>query len=231
MIIFTHVPKTAGTVFRKALHPHYSMFNSYPRVAPWVTHPIQPLPEGTDLVFGHFWAGCYEGEHIMLIRDPIHRAVSNYFHFVKSAKESGTNLLMQAIERGEVSLRDWVMGNGPGDAIWQTFPQERPWNVMSRWIAGMPDPQVWFEKSLWNTMIESAKHRFIAIADSPQKLYDFLVERHGIESFQVGVDNVNPYNEGVDALDDESYGRLLVRNEIDTKLCQLVLNEGGLWCP
>lgn len=228
-LIFCHVPKTAGTAFRVALGEHLQMYNSYPRTDPLVTHPVQEVPEGTQVVFGHFWAGLYEGDHVLLMRDPVERAVSNYYHFLKAAEGLGNNLLMQAMRRDEVTIEDWIVGNGPGDSIWGDFPQERPWNVMSRWVAGIPDPQYWSDPSLWSKTMEGLRSRFVAIASHPQALFDYLGDRYGFEG-KVPEYNRNPANPGKAALSRDMYEILVERNLVDYRLFSMVNDAGGVLC-
>lgn len=174
---------------------------------------------------GHFWAGLYRGGHVMLLRDPVERAVSNFFHFVQSAERGiGTNLLMEAVGRGVVSLDDWALGRGPGDEIWPGYPEERPWNMMGRWIAGIPDPERWRDGSLWAEVV-SGLGRFDAIATDPQKLFEFM----GFEG-EVRRVNANPGNPGPGVLSRAARSELVVRNMVDYRLFDMVNEAGGLLC-
>jgi hypothetical protein len=88
MIIFTHVPKTSGTSFRKALvEPnippdriyHYAGLRKF----------VADRAFGQAFVFGHLPFGLHhlsrgETRYITFIRDPVDRAVS-FYHFVKDS--------------------------------------------------------------------------------------------------------------------------------------------------
>lgn len=229
LLVFCHVPKTAGTALRVAMGDHFQMYNAYPRTQANLTHPIQQLPDNTEVVFGHFWAGLYKGDHVLIMRNPAERAVSNYYHFLKAAEGVGNNLLMQAIRREEVSLGDWIAGNGPGDTIWPDYPQERPWNMMARWIAGIPDPHRWAYPDLWSKTMYGAQKRFAAVATNPQKLFDFLGKKHGFEG-TVPQYNLNPNNPGTEALSPAQHQQLIERNLVDFRLFDMVNQAGGILC-
>lgn len=111
-LFFVHVPKTAGTSFRKACENHFGSANSVYDYSPSSseTSPLvfESIYQNQDLLFfldamkknkinflsGHVNAGKYihlfEARNTLtFLRDPVQRIVSEYYHFVRHNNYQG----------------------------------------------------------------------------------------------------------------------------------------------
>lgn len=94
LLVFLHVPKTGGSTLRNVLLDQYG-----PRATAFADHERQDTPPAADAflslgpdrfrrleaVGGHFPYGIHESlgrpaRYVTLLRDPIARVISNYFH-------------------------------------------------------------------------------------------------------------------------------------------------------
>jgi hypothetical protein len=118
-VLFMHIPKTAGTSLRSVLHeivpPHERVY-LYPR-SPNLGVPAERFPELPQevrdqlrLVFGHFRFGIHEAlsqpaMYVTMIREPIDRLISLYYHH----RGSPTAAHHRAIVDGDLSLEDYLL--------------------------------------------------------------------------------------------------------------------------
>lgn len=86
-IISVHVPKTAGTTFKKVLHQVYSeetIFLDYPHRGPQRNRMLKREKPNIKVIHGHFPGNKYdlkfpEAKKIIWLRNPIERLISHYF--------------------------------------------------------------------------------------------------------------------------------------------------------
>jgi len=96
-VLFMHIPKTAGTALREAIEPNFRMSEIaylYPEATLFpacTTLWSLTLEQRSRLrfVIGHFGFGVHKSlpgpcEYVTILRDPVQRAVSQYFHFVRN---------------------------------------------------------------------------------------------------------------------------------------------------
>lgn len=91
MIISVHVPKCAGTSFKRILDRIYGaqVWLNYGAVFSRDEARAGTVPTGVKVIHGHFIADTFDGiipERRLLtwVRHPVERVVSNYYHFLRS---------------------------------------------------------------------------------------------------------------------------------------------------
>ena len=130
MIVSIHVPKCAGTSFRRILTEicgariwfNYGTIFSREQARP------ELVPPGTRFIHGHFLADAFDGlfpsrRLLTWVRHPVDRLVSNYHHFLRSP-DMRDDCCRALHERG-LSLRQFA------DLEWMR-------NEASRYLAGKP---------------------------------------------------------------------------------------------
>ena len=109
LIIFSHIPKTAGSTINKIIEANYdnkSIFNFYVRKQPentsmknWIDDfnrrfKISGNRSNPKMLRGHFGLGIHEFldidscTYISVLRNPIDRIISNYYYFARPESES-----------------------------------------------------------------------------------------------------------------------------------------------
>lgn len=157
-LISVHVPKTAGTTFRRvleqrfpagALHLDYSEFVLDPlsafqsRFAAWEAdnaHRLRELPATVRCVHGHFWLGKYanhfpDARRIVWLRDPVARLVSHYF-FWKTLSPTDHSLHRLMLEK-KLSLHEFAELPGLRDIVTRVFL--RGWALADCFFVGIQE--------------------------------------------------------------------------------------------
>lgn len=131
MLVFVHIPKTAGTTLHKILS------HQYPRV--FIHHDTDGPPDAAlaarireknpQLIMGHFSVGLHqflpELRYVTCLREPVSRIVSHYQH----ALNDPAHYLHQAVVSRKLDLADYVASGLSGELS----------NGMTRMIAGVAD--------------------------------------------------------------------------------------------
>lgn len=118
VLIFLHIPKTAGTTFNILLEKHYKASESF-STFPTRMHPsgslrgFKELPQEKisrlNMVTGHMGFGLHRRfrrpvTYVTLLRDPIKRVVSHYLHEMRDP----TSPTHQIIQRGHMDLKEFA---------------------------------------------------------------------------------------------------------------------------
>lgn len=113
MIVSVHVPKSAGTSFRRYLEGHCSAricFN-YGIIFSREQARAELVPRGTSLIHGHFLADAFddlfpERRLVTWVRHPVERLVSNYHHFLRTPDMR--DACCRALHEKRLSLREFA---------------------------------------------------------------------------------------------------------------------------
>ncbi len=134
LVIFLHIPKTAGTTLHLIMAQQYDPWvvyhfaNNRPSKA---IHDFRALPqtrqEGMTALYGHVPFGLHEHldrpcKYITILRDPVERIISNYYFVLRRER----HFAHQGVRDGQMSLKDFVTSN--------IVP--RMDNTMTRMLAG-----------------------------------------------------------------------------------------------
>jgi hypothetical protein len=108
VIVSVHIPKCAGTSFRHLLRQiHGTGF--WPNYGIDFSH--EAVPRGTTCIHGHFMADAYdrywpERRLITMVRHPVQRLVSNYYHFLR--RHDPSNPASVCLHEKGLSLRQFA---------------------------------------------------------------------------------------------------------------------------
>ena len=140
MLIFVHIPKTAGTTFKNLLIPelklkreevivvesrgwnnHSDLMFSNERPGLNGTIPLKPNPDA-KLIAGHFKADKFkpiysDATYITWIRDPIERLISSYYYYLLTDPSRYGNLAKEHRKYDPVSLEYFVTRNYNSNAM------------------------------------------------------------------------------------------------------------------
>jgi hypothetical protein len=121
MLISVHVPKCAGTSFRRVLEGLYgnALWLTYESVITRDKARRDAVPAGTACIHGHFFADTFDDIFpdrtlIAWLRDPVDRVASTYYHFLRSPEmhdETCRALIENRLTLMEFAELDW-MRNG-----------------------------------------------------------------------------------------------------------------------
>lgn len=229
VLLFQHIPKTAGTSLR------YALEGLYPPAERMYLYDRQDLDRAVDphrfgelplheraqlrLVMGHFPYGIHHAvpgpsRYVTMLRHPVDRVASLYFHFKLLAQpRPGSRAAeeRQSIARDNLSLEDWVFGGR----------QLQVDNGMVRMIAarhGIPFGTC--PDDLLTEAIEHVEAHYAAvlIRGSMAQSVEILGALAGQRLPPVGRRNVNPGRTPLHALDPRVRERILQLNDLDARL-------------
>jgi hypothetical protein len=193
MIVSIHVPKSAGTSFKRALQEicgariwyNYGTIFSRDQARP------ELVPPGTTFIHGHFLADAFDGlfperRLVAWVRHPVERLVSNYHHFLRSPDMRDD--CCRALHERKLDLRQFA------DLEWMR-------NETSRYLANKP--------------VEDFE--FIGIAERfGESMREFSRVFGFRDVLKVPHENANPDRMGVRyELSDADYAHILERNGAD----------------
>ena len=108
MIVSVHIPKCAGTSFRRVLQQIHGtgFWSNY-----GADFSRDAVPRGTTCIHGHFMADAYDRfwpdrKLITMVRHPVQRLVSNYHHFLR--RHDPLNPASVELHEKKLSLRDFA---------------------------------------------------------------------------------------------------------------------------
>jgi len=130
MIVSIHVPKCAGTSFRRVLTEICGarIWYNYGTIFSRDQARAELVPRGTQFIHGHFLADAFDdlfpGRRLVTwVRHPVERLVSNYLHFLRSPDMRDD--CCRAVHERKLSLRQF------SDLEWMQ-------NEASRYLANKP---------------------------------------------------------------------------------------------
>ncbi len=194
-ILFMHIPKTAGTSFKEAIEPSYTLAetlylyphdNYYPADIPIWRFPLDHRAR-LRLIMGHFSFGLHSAlpqdcEYITLVRRPFDRLISHYFHLTRHSPE------MLKVGNAVKSFRE-ALEDPPGVCFD---------NLMVRCFSGA-DPNDYpvgsLDYRLFETAVRNVREHFsyVGLQENSFSAYETLAGRYGWNS-GVGLQNVNVTN-------------------------------------
>jgi len=120
--IFLHTPKTAGTTFNDIIYHQYKLESLYRAKDDLVFENLPAVERNRyKMIFGHMSFGYFEKhinsdfQYITLLRDPLKRVVSDYYHILRSTGRQ----LNEKVKNEELSLKDYIELNEPTSENWQ----------------------------------------------------------------------------------------------------------------
>lgn len=127
MVISVHVPKCAGTSFRRILSDICGarIWFNYGTIFSRDQARLDLVPQGTSFIHGHFIADAFDDLYprrrlVTWVRHPVERLVSNYNHFLRSPDMRDD--CCRALHKQGLSLRQFA------DLVWMQ-------NETSRYLA------------------------------------------------------------------------------------------------
>jgi hypothetical protein len=130
MLVSVHVPKCAGTSFRRVLEGVYgeALWLTYGSVVTRDNVRSEAVPAGTACIHGHFFADTFDDIFpgrtlITWLRDPVERVVSTYHHFLRSPEMHDETC--RALIENQLTLVEFA------ELAWMR-------NGVTRYLAGKP---------------------------------------------------------------------------------------------
>ncbi len=218
-VLFMHIPKTAGTSIRHLLDPLLppeTRLYLYPKSPSFAIPPDEFADQPRDardrlrFVMGHFRFGIHEAldqptQYITMVRDPIDRLISLYYHH----KRLPRSLDHQRVTEGDLSFEEAL--------------QDRsllPPNAMVRQIAGNTVPGKPSDRDLMDSALANIKAHFAAVLfmeDMPGSMAR-LSGVMGSELSDLPRKNSGMPRPARDAMDPSLLGRLREANQLDIEL-------------
>ena len=235
-LVFLHLPKTGGTALRTSLLEAFDP-SAIALIYPGgeldggmtVEH-FRGLPEDQRarmrLVIGHVRFGIHESipgrsQYAILLRDPVDRIVSLYYHYrnlpgVRFGSKSYRERLRLRLTR--TSLEDWVFSN-VRPAVDNTAVR----NITSRpgvRAGACPDDML-------DEALEHVNQHFIAllVTERMQESTALLSARVGRPLAAVGTANRNPRRPDLADIDQRVLDRIGELNRLDVKLYRYALKQ------
>ena len=228
-LIFLHIPKTAGTSLRQAIgsayepHERLYLYDNPSLEGSLSPKEFKQLPEETRarlrFVMGHIPFGLHrsiprESRYVVVLRDPVERVVSHYYHYRQVVDPGKTNRAAaerRLIESEGVSLEDWAFGLERAEAD----------NQLVRQISGKAGLR--YGQCTEGTLaqaIENIDEHFemVMFAESMTVSARMLGSRLGFAIPMQEPANVNARRPGVADLDSQVVDRLRELNRFDVEL-------------
>lgn len=158
MLVFVHIPKTAGTTLHKIIthqYPNNKIFIRHDSDGPWDDAAVSALTTAhPQIVMGHLSVGLHEKlpgtRYLTCLREPVSRIVSHYQH----ALNDPAHYLHEPLVSRNLDLAEYVSSGLSGELA----------NGTTRMLAGVPD----FHHSLvteetFQLALHNLRNRFDAV--------------------------------------------------------------------
>ena len=227
-LVFVHVMKTAGTSLYRWLQRHYHHDDILTEASNWLGYWRMPpeIRARKRFVRGHF--GSYITRYhnaangfrsITVLRDPVERAVSHYFHG-KSAPDAGR--LGKVIREGNLSLDEYA--EDPGCAPFASNFQVRnfAYDLGARYTTEKLAPAQFFRRPMTETDLRNAQS-FLEQTDLvgyTEELGEFVEALSDLMGFapEENLGSSRGYRERGQTLDPGTEKRLRKANELDIEI-------------
>ncbi len=237
-LVFIHLPKTGGTALRTSLLRAFDppvtalVYAASDLDGAMTRQEFNQLPaevrSGLRLVMGHFSYGIHRQverpcRYATLLRDPVERVVSLYYHFlnlpgVRFGSKGYRERLRLRLRR--TSLEDWIFGESrlPAD------------NLAVRNLTGRRDiPFGGCTDTLFDEAMANIDRDFAALLATERMPENALAMGRvvGRELPLVGSENTNPKRPATQAIDASVLQRIRELNRFDERLHQIALARLG----
>jgi hypothetical protein len=254
--VFVHIPKTAGTSVRllfESNHKRQQLLRVYPipNNRPWsvtreelVAMPAEELAD-VEVVFGHLPFGIHRRlprpcRYVTVIRHPVDRVVSHYYHHVRRvAQGRPADVPIDKAVAAGLSLAAFARGEIPNFNAKSPRAAPPSRNLMTRLLsssfptgAGGPDDPVLLEQAKRNL----AEHfLLIGVTEHLPGFVKLLGRELGwSDSGNLQRANTNPNRPTVESLDPETVEVIRQHNQLDLALYEHVVEitkEGTKLAP
>ncbi len=235
-LIFIHIPKTAGTSLRQAIGQAYEpderlyLYDAMKRdrAMPRRDFVVLPEDERAELRFimGHIPFGLHqhvprEARYVTVLRDPVDRVVSHYYHYrhvARAGDGSRSAEERRLIESEDVSLQEWVFDLRRVEAD----------NRLVRYISGRLDvPYGACTDSMLTQALENIEEHFemVLFAEDMPASVRALGSRLGFFIPMKARANVNLMRPGKTDLDPRVLDRIRELNRLDMRLYETMFER------
>ena len=223
--LFMHLPKTAGTSMRNLLERNYDkdqllyVYQEPPGVSlDTIKEYDKNRLDKVRVVYGHFPFGIhklvdgYPTQYITMLRDPVQRVISTYYHYKRTSGDGGAETMSKKIDISEFVF------NG------KTLETD---NAMVRLISGVaPFPFGQCNHEIYKVAIDNINKYFaeVLILEKMDRSVARLRRLLGIDDVILSRDNVNTQQDRL-IISDDTIKQIQELNKYDVMLYKYILRR------